>query len=286
MSQIQGCDFDLVINDKVRETKLLAREIASHGVRVLGTHIQWPRDEIFFHLDGTYSYYFKDLDPYTGSMEHLIAYSHEAFHGGLFLKGLDFIVASSALPLHKRHATLEKLGIKEAIYCDMKPPLAAFSDIMVGRSNFYQDPLQHIDRLFNLGNTKRRIFTYDHPLLMEYAQRMSEKIDYTVVPLPISEAVFAAIGFQELGDHVAVDCRARATIEILVELGYTPIPSPKPMKKTNKNRGSIRCRCTEIPRFPLKFYPFKGTQDDMSQYSRLHDLEGYRVKMDFHRLCL
>jgi len=283
LTQADGCDFDLAVSAnysssrKYKERKSLAEEIAKHGINVLCTVIGWPRDELFFHQDGTFDY----VQKATIQDEWC---RHEAYHGGKFLKGNEFILASDAMIESKRKETLKMLGIEHAVYLDLDDCFKELEGIAVSGCKFYSPSgLKHIDTLFNLGNYKKVLFAYDSPASSNLAKETAKKIGYDAVALPLEDASFASVGFVELGNHIAVDCRAKKTIKIIGGLGYNVIPSPMLMEETNKKGRSIRCICTEIPKCydKLEFYPFKEDAHDFSMDARLSlfwNLEGHKLK--------
>lgn len=280
--KIKGFRKTLLIGDpsvhgRSDECRKLAKKISSYGINVLLTGETWPRDRTHVFEDGTL------LNVDVG-LNHDDLYNHEIFHGGKFLVGNSFLLGSESMYPEKREKTLELLGLEKAIYIHMNPCYSLFEDLNIGGKKFYlKTGLMHIDTIFNLTNKNPCIFTYSHRLLTDAAKTVAEQVGYKTREIPIEEVEYAAVGFIELGDHVVVDKRAKGTIRVMKELGYEIITTPKPMKFTNKNRGSIRCRTKEIPDI-FERLQFNDPQDYYENKKNLRDsfftLDGRTVKKE------
>lgn len=223
------------------ESRALASAIHDGCLDVLRTIVPWPRDQLHLREDGSFVYV-PDI------VNEAVNYDHEAYHGGKILVGDGFIIASDSVLQHRRKRTLEELSADEGHYYSMLQPMKVFrKEGVVGNPSFYIDSVfRHIDRFFNIAGRKKKVFTYDNPLLMEMGKDMERKTGYDLVLLPQSEAQYAAVGFIEVGDKVVVDRRAHKSMDILKEQGYRIIQAP-PMIMTNRKGGSIRCLTRELP---------------------------------------
>ncbi|MBU0471570.1 MAG: hypothetical protein KKF89_06470 [Nanoarchaeota archaeon] len=217
----------------------LAMVLAERGVDVYMHRSVWPRDTLFFSDNNIV-----DVDKLLESDNYGL--EHEAYCGGKFLKGDNFIVASDSMIPAFRPRTEKLLNADKALYLNLTRELAQMYTTL--NNDFYDDSDEHIDRLFNIGNRHKKIFTYNLTNLMAMANDVASETSYDVVALPFNEVRFAAVGFVELGDHMVVDCRAKKTMKVLKEVGYKIIPTPLGMIQTNKYLGSVRCTCTEMPK--------------------------------------
>lgn len=238
-----------------REARTLALKIASKGIRVLGTRISWPRDELLIYPDGRCL-----IDSrWTGRSY----FEHEACSGGRFVKGLDFILCSDSLPEHKRKMTEDNLNSHVSfVYINLRPAIDSLKKVKVKeKEDFYEgyqkDP--HIDVVLNLRNITRRIFTYDCPTIIEMVKPLADRFGYELVTLPFKEAGYVSVGFLQTRNLIVVDKRAVETIDLMRSIGEPVIASPEPMTNTNKWGAGMRCIYTELP-FSyeyLRFYPEK-----------------------------
>lgn len=220
--------------------KLLARKLKRKGIPILLTPVGWPRDELLVHKDGKIEYI------QNGTIQDKLS-PHFGWNGGSFLRGDDFIISSKdSNPEDKQETTHEVLDIAKALYFDISDELAALGDVVVaGRTPFRR--ANHIDMVYNIGNTIRKIFTYDHPLLRETGEQMATLTGYSVATVPLEDAGVLGLGFVEYGDKAVVDRRARGVRRVLKEEGYKVIPTPFGLRKTNAASGSLRCMTEVIP---------------------------------------
>jgi len=278
-------ELKILSRAKRREAILLANRIRDNGVYVLGVRLEWPRDGLFFYNDGSFTW----VD--TESKKQVEMCPHMAYIGGLYLKGNDFFVfchfEKSSAEGSKLKDTFkifyENFGISKVVMLKVGHFAGALANVSVsGNDKFYGSDICHVDTILNIGNLKKKVFTYDHTKLLEAADYVSGQTGYDVVPLPLGDAAFASVGFVELGDYMVVDCRAEGTADVLKSVGYKVIQSPIPMEATNKMFGSIHCLTTEMPDIykKSKFHPFKGRGNNYEAYrSMFTNLEGYRVIM-------
>jgi hypothetical protein len=281
-SQVQGCDYGLVISCNPRfknyyETLPLAKELARRGVNVLLSKEDWARDELLFQPDGRVEYVPCEHEQY----KDFKLPPHEAYEGGKFLKGKGFIIASNSVAEEKRDQTALMLGADKSFYLDLRQAYDYFISHNRGISrHFFEDENgRHIDRLVNIGNTRKILFSYDAPVLREALRDVASETGYLQAFLPREESGFGAINFVELGDHVVVDKRAKGTIEMLEELGYDVIPTPRAMVFTNIKQGGVRCSCTEIPNHVYERIDFAPKRKWWQGEPALQDLEGRAVKI-------
>ncbi|MHA1827766.1 MAG: hypothetical protein ACTSX6_03860 [Candidatus Heimdallarchaeaceae archaeon] len=279
--KVQGYDRDLIVSIKrnypelASETFPLAKEIQKRGVKVILTNVSWPRDTFYFHKDETFT------EVNSRNQGQINDCPHFAWHGGTYLLGTEFVIGSdSILPKSKREYTHRELRVKRGIYLDVREISRDFDGVAVsGNKDFFLD-VEHIDPFFNIANRKRKLFTYDTPRSIAAGRRLETETGYELIVLPKDDAEVAGIGFIELGDHMAVDKRARATIKVLETLGYKIIETPVPLVTVNKRHGSLRCITLEIPKVVhrMKFYSFIGPGvNNQAVYSHFEDLEGHRA---------
>ena len=281
------CDHDLVISGVKsaspghnREGVIVGRELSKRGVGVLLTLLDWPRDTLYFHDDGTFTYV------KLSDSRQVQNCPHEAYSSGKYLLGRDFIISSDNLLPSKRRQTEQILNVAAGYYYPLGGLTRAFRGIKVSGNIFFYDspnPLNHMDQFFNLINTKQTILGYDEPLSVQLGEDMARVTGYSFKTIPKAEARFAAIGFIELGDHIVVDCRAEQTIGVLEGLGCNVFPTPVPLDGINQYGGSLRCITREMPKIipRLRFYDFKHEgHDRKAGRSYFSDLRGYRVIMD------
>ncbi len=278
-SQIKGFNKDLIVGSNFYyrfrdkqdvETKLLAEEISKHGVNPILSVMRWPRDELFFHQDGKYEYV------QSGTIQPKW-WEHEAYHGGRFLKGDNFIIGSDSMNIEKREKTEELLNVKTAFYLSVGEMQKNISGIKPSGEKLYSKNGTHIDTIVGITNLYKTIFTYEHPKLMEIVWEVVNRTNYKFKIIPLEEAKYVAINFLELGDHIVIDKRAEKTQKIMKDLGYKIIKSPKPMENTNKNEGGIRCITNEIPKCydKLIFYDEKN-KEKFSYYKREESIARFR----------
>lgn len=248
---IIGCSYHKYPNEKQNiETKLLADEIAKHGINPILTDLKWPRDELFFYNNGEYDY----VQSGTIQPEY---WNHEAYHGGMYLKGDNFIIGSDSMNLEKREKTERLLDAKKGFYL----PGREMNEILLQEDQVIYKS-SHIDLVVGITNLNKTIFTYEHLELMKIVKEIACETDYNFKTIPLQEAKYGAINFLELGNHIVIDRRAKKTKKILKNLGYKIIKSPKPMIETNKHGGGIRCITNEMPKFydKLIFYNEKNKE--------------------------
>jgi hypothetical protein len=241
--KIKNKPFNLVLSGSPihGNTLKIAKRLESSGIDVLLTCVGWPRDEMLFFPDGTYIHNQKA----TIQGECL---DHRAWVGGEYLRGIDFILATSSMPPSKRRGTVRVCGALEGFFYDIGDGLDALKNIQISGNQFYgRDILNHIDVSYNIGNFSRKVFTYAHKELLKVADQMRRDCGYDIVELPLEDARFASVGFVEIGEAVVIDCRAKKTSRILESLGYTVIQTPYPLKNTNRRNGSLRCITAELP---------------------------------------
>ncbi len=282
-SKVQGCEYSLVISCNSEffshyNTRPLANELVRRGVNILLSRDSWPRDELFFYPDGRVEYVPLDYKEYKDFKLPL----HEAYAGGKFLKGNGFIIASDTMNLEKKANTLSALGVEKAFYLDLTKAFEYFLDYherYCYRKNFFNDEQRHIDRMVNIGNTKRMLFTYDAPVLQDILKDVASEIGYSLVCLPREESGFGAINFVELGNHMVVDKSAKRTIKVLEELGYKIIRTPTTMSFCNIKGGGVRCSCTEIPNSVYERIDFAPKKKWWQGEPAFKDLEGRAARI-------
>lgn len=220
---------------------LLAKKLEKNEIPVLLSSIAWPRDEIIIHSDGNYDHVSKG----TCQGEHR---SNFAWNGGTFLKGDDFIIGSlTANPKEKQEATHRALGISRGYYFDISEELNALNFIKVSGKDFFKSCFPHMDIIYNICNTKKILFTYNHEKLVKTGKKMEELTGYNLITIPLEEAKFASVGFIEFGNKIVLDKRAKKTKKILENLDYEIITTSFGLKKINRGMGSLRCVTTEMP---------------------------------------
>ncbi|MBI2004465.1 hypothetical protein HYS72_03310 [Candidatus Pacearchaeota archaeon] len=255
-----GCNYYYRFRDKQDiETKLLADEIANHGLSPVLSCLRWPRDELFFYENGKYDYV------QSGTIQPDF-WEHEAYHGGRFLKGNDFIITSDAIDIKKREKTQELLNAKIAFYLPVGEMQKNLSEIKPNGKDIHSENGTHIDTIVGITNLNKTLFTYDHPKLIKMVLGVADKTNYNFKTIPLEEASYLAINFLELGDHIVIDKRAKKTQKIMKDLGYKIIKSPQPMENTNKGNGGIRCITTEIPKCYDKLLFYDKENKDKFQY--------------------
>ncbi len=260
LRQIEGFNRDIVLsappprisrsgkfkhaNPISMETIPIALELEKRGINVLLTSAPWARDQFSFNNDGSFTYIPTAIEEEQSP--------HEAHHGGANLINKVFndgiLITTDHAPELKRQETKKVLGIKKAIYADIDNLVYDFSEYLVdGNQEFYSSNLKHIDPYFNLCQREKLVVSYGTGRSVKLAKEIAKEIGYDVLVLPREDARYAGIGFLEVGDHVVVDCRAEATMKKLEEVGYHTIPTPVPMRTTNRKNGSIRCVSNEAP---------------------------------------
>ncbi|MFA6072624.1 MAG: hypothetical protein WC758_00740 [Candidatus Woesearchaeota archaeon] len=285
LDSIVGCNFDLIISHKdqhpdiAKETFALAKTIQSKGVNVILTPYSWPRDSLFFPDSNSFIYVNPTKKDQVKDAPHL------GWYGGAYLLGDDFMIADSHGIGIKRQETLNALKVSKGFYIDTQKFYDDFKHIVVsGNDRFHHPESFHIDPYFNIGNLKKILFTYDVSSLIEEGIRVAKEVKYDLVPLPLEDAKYAAIGFIELGDHIVIDCRAKKSMKIIENLGYTIIPTNEPLIRINQLDGSLRCSTKEAPliKHKMKFHSFQyGYNKEGPAYgSFFGNLEGNMMIMD------
>ncbi len=264
--------------------RLLARKLEENNIPSLLSVLTWPRDELVVYNDGSYN----RVDKGTIQGEHR---SDFAWNGGTFLKGDNFIIGSlTANPAEKQEATHKALMVDKGYYFDISQELDALNFIKVEKRNFFKSSFPHIDVIYNIGNTKKVLFTYNHEKLIKTGKKMEETTGYKLILLPLEEARFASVGFVEFNDKIILDKRAKQTNKILRNLGYDTITTPFALKKVNQGLGSLRCITTEMP-IELEKLASININDIESNYQReflqmsalLYDLEGRIIVEEDYR---
>lgn len=157
------------------------------------------------------------------------------------------IGSATANPKEKRKETHRRLKVANGFYFDISEELDSLNHIRPSGIEFFMSSFPHIDSIYNLGNSSKILFTYNHPKLIETGERMQELTGYSLKVLPLEEAIYAAIGFVEFEDKIILDRRAKKTKKELEKIGYKVITTPFGINKTNKQTGSLHCMATEIP---------------------------------------
>jgi len=241
------------------EMENLGRKLIKNNIDILFSRTPWPRDEFLIKSDGSVLYVEKCL----WTQESI---PHFAYHGGTFLKGDNFILASkTANPKSKQKETEKVLNVENGYYYNIEKELDLLSHIELSKGkSFFKSSFPHIDSIYNLGNSSKKIFTYNEDTLIDTGYGMCLDTNYDLEVFPLSEARYAAIGFVEIGDKIIIDCRAKRTKKILEKIGYNVITTPHPLINTNSNTGSLHCITADCP---ISYHRFK--------FNYLNDIKGY-----------
>lgn len=220
----------------------LAAHLEKNGIPTLLTTLLWPRDDMFAYPDGTV----ESTMNLKGALKGL---SHCAYHGGAYLKGDGFLIGSdSVIWKSKRESTEKAVGVERGVYVDISDALDSISHASPKiKPNLYRGSFPHIDLVYGLVNSAKRLVTYDSLELTKIGESICEKLGYELLVLPLSQAEYVAVNFVEFDDKVVVDKRAKVTRKLIERLDVDVVPTLKGLEKSNYRSGGLHCMTNEIP---------------------------------------
>lgn len=234
----------IVLSASQRRPVSLVKKITwifqDHGVDVFHTPLDWPRDELFFLPTGEYDYVQR------GTIQEKWS-DNFAWHGGTYLKGDGFLLSSMLESNIEREQKTKLLcKVDDIYYLNVLPAMASMHDVApFSQPNFFVNNT-HIDVLVGVSNTVRTFFAYDEPRLLSRLENVADTVGYDIVPIPKSEARYAAINFVESSGVLFVDGRAKKTKNIVRNYGVQ-VASVPGLDTANKHYGGLCCMTTACP---------------------------------------